>query len=409
MRTIPEKIDICIVGAGPAGATTALFLAKMGIPHLLLDKDTFPRDKICGDGLDLKVMRVLNQLDPRLVQELVETPNQYNEAWGGRFIAPNGMIRELLYEPKGTEIPFPMFLTAKRLHFDNFLIQKLDAQYTDLQLNTEVKTIERVPDGVKITMIQGGVTYETITKLVIGADGDHSVVLRHLSERKIDRKHYAAALRQYHSGIEGMHPKGLLEVYFPKDYPLGYFWIFPLPNGEANVGFGMTSEVISKKKVNLRVAFADLLKNDPYLAPRFKNAVPLEKAQGWGLPLASRRRKNYGDRYLLAGDAGSLINPLTGEGIGTAMLSGYIAANFVQKALEKQDFSENAFKAFQRETHKRVKKEIFGYQVLTHPFLQGWFNSIINAAIKYNRSGLSALPKWLNTAFNVPIEMDYEA
>jgi menaquinone-9 beta-reductase len=408
VNTIPEKIDICIVGAGPAGATTALFLAKMGIPHLLLDKETFPRDKICGDGLDLKVIRVLNHLDPRLVQELLDTPSQYNAAWGTRFMAPDGFIREMIYEPKGADISFPMFLTAKRLHFDNFLVQKLDTRYTNLQLNTEVKTIERVPDGLKITMTQGGVTYETFTKLVVGADGDHSVVLRHLSERKIDRKHYAAALRQYYNGVEGMHPKGLLEVYFPKDYPLGYFWIFPLPNGAANVGFGMTSEVISKKKVNLRVSFADLLKKDPYLAPRFKNAIPLEKAQGWGLPLASKRRKNYGDRYLLAGDAGSLINPLTGEGIGTAMLSGYIAANFIQKALEKQDFTENAFRAFHRETHKRMKKEIFGFQVVSNPLAQFGFNQIIKAAIKYSRSDLSGMPKWLNTAFKVPIEIDYQ-
>ncbi|MCB0530144.1 MAG: FAD-dependent monooxygenase, partial [Saprospiraceae bacterium] len=66
-RTV--QTEICIIGAGPAGATASLFLAKMGIPHLIVDAAVFPRDKVCGDGLDLKVVRVLRHLDPAIAEE----------------------------------------------------------------------------------------------------------------------------------------------------------------------------------------------------------------------------------------------------------------------------------------------------------------------------------------------------
>lgn len=70
---------------------------------------------------------------------------------------------------------------------------------------------------------------EIETDFLMGADGDHSIVLKHLGERKVDRNNYAGAVRQYWSGVEGMHTDNLLEVYFPKSLPLSYFWIFPCP------------------------------------------------------------------------------------------------------------------------------------------------------------------------------------
>ena len=102
-KPFPTQVDICIVGGGPAGATTSLFLGKMGIPHLILEKDTFPRDKVCGDGLDLKVMRVLNHYDPHSAYELLEMTDKYSQSWGMRLIAPNGKILDLEYQPSPTK------------------------------------------------------------------------------------------------------------------------------------------------------------------------------------------------------------------------------------------------------------------------------------------------------------------
>lgn len=407
-KPFPTQVDICIVGGGPAGATTSLFLGKMGIAHLILEKDTFPRDKVCGDGLDLKVMRILNHYDPNSAYELLKMTDKYSQAWGMRLIAPNGKMLDLEYQPQPDQINFPLFCISKRFDFDHFLVKKLDPQYANFQQNAEVKNIERTEGGLELTIVQAGITHKVSTKLIIGADGDHSVVLRKLSERKIDRRHYAAALRQYYKNVEGLHPKGLIEIYFPKSMPLSYFWIFPLPNGEANVGFGMSSAMISKKKINLRNSFAEILKNDPVIAPRFKNALPLEQPQGWGLPLGSRQRQNYGDNYLLAGDAGSLICPTTGEGIGMAMMSGYIAAHFAQRALLKNDFSEKNFKTFHRESYKYLSQDILIYNVMAHTFPEYWQIPLLNLAINIKSATLKHMPSWLNTAFNKGISIKFD-
>jgi menaquinone-9 beta-reductase len=403
---IPLETPVCIVGAGPAGATTALFLAKMGIPHLLIDKDTFPRDKICGDGLDLKVMRVLNLLEKDLANELLQEKDTFSQSWGIRIISPNIKVKDFVYSPKAGNIQFPMFCVAKREKFDFYLLKKLNKKYTAFHQKTELKSVERVDNGVELTLLKDGKEHKVFTKLLIGADGEHSIISKKFNNDRIDRNHYAAALRQYYKGIEGCSEHGLIEVYFSKMFPIGYFWIFPLPNGEANVGFGMQSDMISKKKVNLKKSMDFLIKNDPYLANRFKNAVALESPKGWGLPLASKRLDSFGDNYLLVGDAASLICPLTGEGIGTAMMSGYMAAKYIENAIKNDNYSADSFKNFKKDNHKRIEKDIkvFNFIRLTKPEI--WLNKFMNVYSFMNFDLIKGMPEWLETAFSKDIEVE---
>src|SRR5687767_14783760 len=121
MASTTSQTDICIIGAGPSGATTSLFLSKLGIPHTIIDAGTFPRDKVCGDGLDLKVMRVLNNLDPAIVRDEIFNDPNFTKAWGCRIITAKNRNTNLLYTPKnGTSLSYPFFMTCKRAYFDNF-------------------------------------------------------------------------------------------------------------------------------------------------------------------------------------------------------------------------------------------------------------------------------------------------
>jgi 2-polyprenyl-6-methoxyphenol hydroxylase-like FAD-dependent oxidoreductase len=94
---LPAKVNVLIVGAGPAGATTSLFLEKKGIDHLIIDKATFPRDKICGDALSGKVVDIVGKLDMDLLAEIETDTASFMPCYGISFIAPNG---------KALEIPF---------------------------------------------------------------------------------------------------------------------------------------------------------------------------------------------------------------------------------------------------------------------------------------------------------------
>lgn len=400
-----HSTDIAIIGAGPAGATASLFLSKMRIPHLIVDAATFPRDKVCGDGLDLKVMRVLHHLEPGLVQrEILQNPD-FVPSWGARFIMQSGRQVEFVHTPRtDSPLPYPLFCCAKRLHFDDFLVKKLDLRYADFRQGERVERAERDGAGWRLHTASG---LDIRARLLIGADGDHSVLLRALGERKIDRRHYAGTLRQYWRGVSGIHPKNLLEVYFPKGLPMSYCYIFPLPNGEANVGYGMVSEVAAKGRHNLREIFHRLLREDPVLAPRFQQAEPLEEPVGWGLPLASRQRAAAGDGYLLTGDAASLVCPTSGEGIGTAMISGYVAAHFVQKALTNKDFSAAQFAGYDREIRRRLRDEIRLYNLMMRlsPRVYDFGLNLLAPSPLFRWMFQRGAEQWLRTAYNVELKM----
>lgn len=401
--------DICIIGAGPAGATTSLFLSKFQIPHMIVDAAVFPRDKVCGDALDLKVMRVLNQLDPAIVENEIMHNDNFLKAQGCSIIISKDRRCDLDIKPKGEGEHYPFFFTARRGYFDNFLASKINPAYADFRQGTTVKSIVKEGDKWRITARAGNNDINITAKLLVGADGDHSVVLRSIGERKIERDHYAAALRQYWKGVTGITKGNHIEVYLPKSLPMAYLWIFPLPNGEANVGCGLMSHIIAKKKVKLRDVFNDLLANDPALAHRFKDATPLEKPVGWGLPLASQKRMPYGDGYLLTGDAASLVSPTTGEGVGPGMLSGYIAAHYIQRAVKQNNFGKAMFANYDREVQKRLKPDVLKYNILRKlsPIL---YNQLINVLASLG-AGQYYFDKrshnWLHTAKHKRIDVEF--
>lgn len=401
--------DILIIGAGPSGATASLFLSRMGISHLVADAALFPRDKICGDGLDLKVIRVLRHLDPLIVEQEIPENQCFMPCWGTRFFTQNGRATDFVHVPPATApLPHPLFWTARRVHFDAFLVQKLDPRFADIRLGTRVEKIVR--DGAlwRVFARKQDLEIEINTPLIIGADGEHSVLLRHLGERPINRRHYAGTLRQYWRNVAGLSPHNLIEVYFPPGLPMSYFYIFPLSNGEANVGYGMVSEVASKGKFNLRDIFKRLVTEDPVMAPRFESATPLEQVQGWGLPLASRRRKAGGDGYLLVGDAASLVCPTSGEGIGTGMISGFIAAKFAQKALINKRFDDEQFKNYSREIYRRLNDEIRLYNLMMQvsPRLYDLGLNLLAPNPLFQWSFRRRVGGWLRTAYETPIEVN---
>ncbi len=404
--------QICIIGAGPAGATTSIFLSKMGIDHVIVDASEFPRDKICGDGLDLNVVRVLNHIDPAIVQQELTQKNNYTASEGMRIILPNGSKINLMRNKSKHQHPLdakPIFFVAKRGTFDNLLVEKIDRKSADLHLGTRIEKIEKTGNTWKLEGRNKTGTITIETTFLIGADGDHSVVLKHLGERKIDRDNYAGAVRQYWKGVEGIHEDKLIDVYFPKSLPLSYFWIFPLPNGEANVGFGMASNYIARKNINVRKAFAELIKTDPLLVERFKNAEPKETIKGWGIPMSGNKRKAHGDGWLLVGDAASIVCPTSGEGVGSGMLSAYTAAKFIQRAVEQNDFSEKLFTNYDREIHKRLRFEEKIYRLVN--YIPSWaftfgLNTVVGNTFFKNWLAKKEMREWVNTAYNKKIEVN---
>ncbi|PRY07888.1 geranylgeranyl reductase family protein [Pontibacter ummariensis] len=352
------KTDVCILGAGPGGATAALHLANKGISSLLVDKAVFPRDKVCGDALSGKVVNELRRISPDLPQ-LFSQEQEALPSWGIHFISPGGEKLSVPFKynyQKAQDAPAGYI--SKRLHFDNFLIEQVK-QRSEVRLleGVEVAAFERLPEGGFALL--GKDSQSLIqTKLLLVANGAQSAFSRHVANLQQEPEHYCAGLRAYYKGVEGLDGDNFIELHFFKDFLPGYFWIFPLPNGHANVGVGMLSSAVSKKKVNLKKEMLRMIESHPALQQRFRNAELLGGIKGYGLPLGSKKRRISGDNYMLLGDAGALIDPFTGEGVSNAMISGRWAAEQVFQCLQAQDFSTAFMQGYDKAVYNRLWKEL---------------------------------------------------
>lgn len=338
-----HQTDICILGAGPGGAGTALRLSYLGIPCLLLDKAVFPRDKICGDAISGKVTTLLNRLDPEILQRFLSCPIQ-RDIWGIRFYAPNNKAVEVPFQFTGKrETPFAPGYVSKRMDFDHFLVEEVRRRENIcFWEGTACLTYEKTDQGFLLQTDAGPVE----TRLLIVADGAHSAFSRQYAGLAKDSGHHAGAVRAYYRNVKGFEEGGAIEMHFLKALCPGYFWMFPLPGGWANVGVGMRTDVVKKKKINLARVLEDIVTHHPSIGPRFKDAERIGDVRGYGLPLGSKVRPVSGDNYMLVGDAGHLIDPLTGEGIGNALYSGFIAAEQAAQCLSQQNFGAAFLKAY---------------------------------------------------------------
>lgn len=331
-----EKVfDVIICGAGPSGSTCALALADSGLQVAVLEKNTFPRDKICGDAVAAYVPKVLNTINPKY-RDAALAFTEKSPINTCRLVMPNGKHIDIT----GSEYGF----TAQRMHWDNFLYElaaKEDNIHHFLNHSVEDVIIDKSKGEVKV--IANNTIFKA--KVVVGCDGAHSVVNKKTANNKVDREHYSGAVRAYYNNVTGI-PENTIELHFIDSVLPGYFWIFPIKGNKANIGLGALSSEISKKKMDLKAMMEDTIKNHPTIKERFKDATIIGKIEGFGLPLSSKKVTMTGDHFILCGDAASLIDPASGEGIGQAMASGRYAGWQVKKCFKENDFSAQCMKQY---------------------------------------------------------------
>ena len=341
--------DIAIIGSGPAGSSCALALQGSGLKVALIDKDQFPRDKVCGDAIPGHAFKAMDRINP---------------AWGIRmraFADKSDIQSARAYIPNGKSIIYHWVnysYNSKRIHFDNFLFNLVRSE-TDTTIfeNTRLQTITKTDNSVTCSFIDGSLME---AGLVIGCDGSNSVVTRQLGSFDLRGEHVAIAVRAYYKGISGLE-KGVNEFHFFKEALPGYFWIFPLEDGWANVGFGLSSNKKSNGEngTPLRQTFQTLIAETPVLKERFSNAYSPEPCKGFSLPLGLERKKISGERFMLCGDAASLVDPIGGHGIDNAMWSGLFAAEQAIACFQSNNFSADKMEAYDEAVYKKMGAKLF--------------------------------------------------
>lgn len=287
-----EAVDVAVVGAGPAGAAAALAARRAGASVLLLDRADFPRDKACGDGIAAHALDVLADLG------VPDPVAGYPPLTGLRLVGPYGAS-------VARRLPRPAYTVPRRV-FDARLVAAAVAAGARLVRHT-VRHLEERDDQVILDRA-------IAARAVIGADGAGSTVRRALGTPANPDRHLALAIRGYAPAPSG--PPEQLIVTCGEGWP-AYAWSFPIGDGTANIGYG---EVLRGQRVSRRHLLARLAVLLPGTDPATVTAP-----RAHHLPLSTHRPPPGRGRILLAGDALSLINPFTGEGIFYAVLSGALA------------------------------------------------------------------------------------
>ena len=254
------------------------------------------------------------------------------------------------------DLPEPGYV-ATRLDFDNFLVEEVRRRADiDLREGVEATAFERVEGGYRVTDKTGEHVIEC--RILIDATGANSKFSRHHVGIPKEDQHYAGGIRAYYKNVKGMHPDGRIELHYVEGLTPGYFWIFPLPGNRANIGAGMRTDFLSKRKTNLKKVMLEAIQEHPAFKERFAEAEMTDKVRGYPLPLGSKLYTLSGDHYMLVGDAGHLIDPLTGEGIGNAVYSGTLAAEQAVACLAAGDFSAATMRAYDTRIKRVIGREL---------------------------------------------------
>ena len=386
---IPEpdsEFDCIVVGGGPGGSAAASYLAIQGKKVLLVEKGVWPRDKICGDAVGGKSLSHVSALGVKA--RLESTP--HFRVTGIVFSSPNG---------SEVTVPLPEEDVARleagyslpRQQFDWLLFDRA----TELVIENggsvmQGTTVTEVySEGNKITGIQVGIGGKRGKKMnfyapwTIGAGGDRCPVARKIvkemaGQELIEKMHYCGGYREYWDGVKGCEgDSGNIEIHFVEGIIPGYFWLFPLGGGKVNVGSGLVFGLMDKKKKKLKALQADVIANHPAFKERFADAKMIKgTGKGWQLPFGSPRkgrknqpRKAYASGALLIGDAASLVDPFSGEGVGNALVSGEIAARHVIENKGGQEYQDELWNALGPELSNSFKMQ----KMSQRKWLLNWF------------------------------------
>ena len=363
--------DAIVVGGGPGGSAAAGYLAMKGQRVLLIEKGVWPRDKVCGDAVGGKSLSHVAALGVK--PRLEATP--HFRVTGIVFSSPKGnSVRVPLPEEDVERLEAGYALP--RAQFDHLMFERatelvLEAGGAVVQ-GADVRTVlfddgkggedpgagtgeARSVRAVEVRVGgRKGEIYTWHSSEVVGAAGYRCPVAAALVEEThgetlVDRMHYCAGYREYWQNVEGCGPDvGDIEIHFVDSIIPGYFWLFPVSEGVVNVGIGMVVGLMDKQKKKLRALQADVIANHPLFKERFANATMIRGSnKGWQLPFGSPRKKesrqprrSAGCGIRLVGDAASLVDPFSGEGVGNALVTGEMAARHIVEGLTPEAYME---------------------------------------------------------------------
>ena len=337
-RRPADQADVIIVGAGPAGSTTAYYLAQAGIDVLLLEKSRFPREKVCGDGLTPRGVRALIAMGVSVSEQDGWIRNK------GLRVIGAGRRLEMAWPELSS---YPGYgLVRPRTDFDEILARR--AEQAGARLVEGLTVTGPVLDertgritGVCARPAGDGDERTYAGRVIVAADGNSSRLSVAMGLRKRDDRPLGVAVRTYYRTprSDDDYLESWLDLWDGDRLLPGYGWIFGMGDGTSNVGLGLLNTSAAFGHTDYHALLRQWLKGMP-AEWGFTEENRTQPIRGAALPMGFNRTPPYFNGLLLAGDAGGMVNPFNGEGIAYAMESGEILARTIAQALARPTRAE---------------------------------------------------------------------
>lgn len=330
------ETDVLVIGAGPAGSSTAKHAALNGADVILIDKKSeIGAPKRCAEGVSKEGLSKLG----------IEPNSRWvtKELSGVRLVSPNGT--DVWMREDQVKLPEAGYILERKV-FDKFMAMDAARAGATIMIKTLARGMRKDYEGYIVSCESMGEDFEIKAKIVVGADGPESRVGRWGGlKTAVKPKNMESGIQFEMVGLE-MEDPNCIEFYFGSVAPGGYAWIFPKGDDIANVGLGIVSTFTDKSAYEHLLEF---VKN----CPATKNAQPVELNIG-GDPVGGMLKNLVKDHLMIVGDAAGHVNPLTGGGIITALEAGMYAGEVAAAAVKEDNFSEKRLMEYQ----EKCKTEI---------------------------------------------------
>ncbi len=322
-----EKRQVIVVGAGPAGSTAAFYLAKEGIDVLLVDKERWPRDKVCGDCQSPYCWQIYKEMG------ILEEAREHADTilTGQQFSGVDEQITT--YDMKR-----PISFITRRYVIDD-IVRRAAVEKAGVDFREAFEVVDLIMErgyvrGVKA--IYNNEEIEVKADAVILANGSHSKQAMKLGFITDDPDMVFIGARAYFRGVKGL-PRTVFEEHYPADifFPSGYIWLFAEGDDIANVGVYITEKNLRDGNRKLEDYFWWWRDNTKIGKERLGEAELIGDIKGWRLPTCKAVGEYCVNGAIGVGDCGNFIQAHSGEGFAPAMNTGKVAALVLAEALKK--------------------------------------------------------------------------
>lgn len=339
-----DSFDVVVVGGGPAGAVMAWSLARRGVRVAVVERERFPREKVCGDFVEPGGLRILEAMRCRQVLEASSPlPITHTRVFVQSRVAYRG---EIPYYEARHGLP-PYGYIVPRYELDAHLLDRARVASATVYEKCAATDVSRDGRSLRVGVRSGNRRFHLRTRLVVGADGTESIVARNLGLSRTDRRYIAISQRGYAEGVSV--ERGEAVIWFDEDLFPGYGWMFPMSAGRANVGVGILSEACHRYGLSVPKLFDAFVEKLRERHPGCARIRLVGRPSGGVVKTYGGIGSNHFEGGLLIGDAGSFVDPMTGEGITPGMESALLGSSTLAAALECGRFDAAFLSRFERD------------------------------------------------------------